>query len=186
MRREISFSFATRSKRSSLLVWCVPIRWIIHCGAPFRSVYFASLFTDLLEAHSSNWICRNRLLQTPSRLRFESRSMILVWASAYRDFHIQQSLDLGMVFCSWHGSGDYKLFRVTGSTYASIGVFPAVDPSIAVPLDLLAWKVYVAPSGCNFEGLVYQTFVSLSSSKQRVAPEQVTFTGLADAVRHAG
>lgn len=65
-------------------------------------------------------------------------------------------------------------------------VFTAVDPETADPLDMAQWDFYVAPTSRVNEALGGQKTVTLSSLTQRVAPEQTTFTGLADAVRRAG
>ena len=65
-------------------------------------------------------------------------------------------------------------------------VFTAVDPDTADPLDMAQWDFYVAPTPRVNETLGGQKTVTLSSLKARVTPEQVTFTGLADAVQRAG
>lgn len=65
-------------------------------------------------------------------------------------------------------------------------VFTAVDPKAADPLDLAQWDFYVAPTSRVNEALGGQKTVTLSSLQSRVAPQKVTSTGLADAVRRAG
>ena len=64
-------------------------------------------------------------------------------------------------------------------------VFTAVDPDTADPLDMAQWDFYVAPTPRVNETLGGQKTVTLSSLKARVVPEQVRYTGLADAVRRA-
>lgn len=64
-------------------------------------------------------------------------------------------------------------------------VFTAVDPDTADPLDMAQWDFYVALTARVNEELGGQKTVTLSSLTQRVAPEKVTFTGLADAVRRS-
>lgn len=65
-------------------------------------------------------------------------------------------------------------------------VFTTVDPKTADPLNMAQWDFYVAPTSRVNEALGNQKSVTLSSLKQRVAPEKVAFTGLSDAVRQAG
>lgn len=64
-------------------------------------------------------------------------------------------------------------------------VFTAVEPETADPLDMAQWDFCVAPTSRVNAALGGQKTVTLSSLKERVVPEQVRYTGLADAVRRA-
>lgn len=83
-------------------------------------------------------------------------------------------------------TGSWASSRARQSDVYVFCVFTAVDPDTADPLDMAQWDFYVAPTSRVNEALGGQKTVTLSSLTQRVAPETVTFTGLADAVQRAG
>lgn len=83
-------------------------------------------------------------------------------------------------------TGTYATERARQADVYVFCVFTAVDPDTADPLDMAQWDFYVAPTARVNGVLGGQKTATLSSLTQRVAPEKVTFTGLADAVRRAG
>lgn len=80
-------------------------------------------------------------------------------------------------------TGAYASSRERQADVYVFCVFTAVDPDTADPLDLAQWDFYVAPTRRVNAVLGGQKSVALSALLKRVNPEQVTFTGLADAVR---
>lgn len=83
-------------------------------------------------------------------------------------------------------TGSYATSRERQADVYVFCVFTAADPDTADPLDMAQWEFYVAPTRRVNEVLGGQKSVALSALLKRVNPEQVTFTGLADAVRRAG
>lgn len=124
-------------------------------------------------------------LTTPEGIKVEVKS------SAYLQSWAQEKKSTLSFSIPETSAWDYETgrFAVSRQRQADVYVFcvfTTVDPNAADPLDKAQWDFYVAPTSRVNEALGNQKTVTLSSLKQRVAPQKVTFTGLADAVRQAG
>ncbi|MFZ2272174.1 hypothetical protein ACTXOY_11295 [Corynebacterium variabile] len=123
-------------------------------------------------------------LTTPDGVKIEVKSTAYLqsWAQKRKStlvFNIPETN-------AWDSAtGSWGLSRARQSDMYVFCVFNAVEPETADPLDMTQWDFYVAPTSRVNAALGGQKTVVLSSLKSRVAPEKVTFTGLADAVRRA-
>ena len=125
-------------------------------------------------------------LTTPDGVKVEVKSTAYLqsWAQKGKStlkFNIPETTPWDVVTGLWTTTD-----RARQSDVYVFCVFTAVDPDTADPLDMAQWDFYVAPTSRVNEALGGQKTVTLSSLTQRVAPETVTFTGLADAVQRAG
>lgn len=123
-------------------------------------------------------------LTTPDGVKIEVKSTAYLqsWAQKRKStlvFNIPETTPWDVV------TGLWTTDRARQSDVSVFCVFTAVDPDTADPLDMAQWDFYVAPTSRLNEALGGQKTVTLSSLKERVVPEQVRYTGLADAVRRA-
>ncbi|MGO3034669.1 MAG: hypothetical protein ACTIIQ_05810 [Corynebacterium variabile] len=123
-------------------------------------------------------------LTTPDGVKIEVKSTAYLqsWAQKRKStlvFNIPETN-------AWDSAtGSWGLSRARQSDMYVFCVFTAVEPETADPLDMAQWDFCVAPTSRVNEALGGQKTVTLSSLKERVVPEQVRYTGLADAVRRA-